>query len=134
VPQVIPPIVTRDDEFFWRGVAEDRLLLARCAKCSNLQHPPSPMCPVCGSLEWTVQEASGRGTVHSWIVSRHPSVGDDLPRIVALVELEEGVRLVSNLQDIDPAQVANDMDVEVVFRQIDGVKLPQFRPAGSGAD
>jgi uncharacterized protein len=92
------------------------------------------MCPVCGSLEWTVQEASGRGTVHSWIVSRHPSVGDDLPRIVALVELEEGVRLVSNLQDIDPAQVANDMDVEVVFRQIDGVKLPQFRPAGSGAD
>jgi uncharacterized protein len=134
MPHVIPPTVTRDDEFFWLGVAENRLLLARCAKCSSLQHPPSPMCPVCGSLEWTVQEASGRGTVHSWIVSRHPSFSDDGPRIVALVELEEGVRLVSNLQDVDPAQVANDMDVEVVFREIDGVKLPQFRPAGSGAD
>ncbi len=130
---VIPPTVSRDDEFFWRGVAEDRLLLARCARCSNLQHPPSPMCPVCGSLEWTVQEASGRGTVHSWIVSRHPTVSDEVPRIVALVELEEGVRLVSNLRDVDPAQVSNDMDVEVVFREIDGVKLPQFRPAGSGA-
>jgi uncharacterized OB-fold protein len=132
MPHVIPPTVTRDDEFFWQGVAEDRLLLARCAQCSNMQHPPSPMCPVCGSLEWTVQEASGRGTVHSWIVSRHPSLSDEVARIVALVELEEGVRLVSNLQDVDPDHVRNDMDVEVVFREIDGVKLPQFRPTGSG--
>jgi 3-oxo-4,17-pregnadiene-20-carboxyl-CoA hydratase alpha subunit len=131
VPHVIPPAVTRDDEFFWQGVAEGRLLLARCAECSNLQHPPSPMCPVCGSLEWTVQEASGRGTVHSWIVSRHPTELDDVPRIVALIELEEGVRLVSNLQDIDPAGVVNDMDVELVFREVDGVKLAQFRPAGT---
>lgn len=131
MPHVIPPAVTRDDEFFWQGVAEGRLLLARCAECSNLQHPPSPMCPVCGSLEWTVQEASGRGTVHSWIVSRHPTELDDVPRIVALIELEEGVRLVSNLQDIDPAGVVNDMDVELVFREVDGVKLAQFRPAGT---
>jgi uncharacterized protein len=133
VPHVIPPNVTRDDELFWQGVAEDRLLLTRCARCSNLQHPPSPMCPVCGSLEWTAQEATGRGTVHSWIVSRHPTESDETSRIVALVQLEEGVRLVSNLQDVDPAQVANDMEVEVVFREVDGVKLPQFRPAGSGA-
>jgi uncharacterized protein len=133
VPHVIPPNVTSDDEFFWAGVAQDRLLLARCAKCSNLQHPPSPMCPVCGSLEWDAQEATGRGTVHSWVVSRHPTEGDELPRIVALVELEEGHRLVSNLQDVDPAQVVNDMPVEVVFREVDGMKLPQFRPAGSGA-
>ena len=130
---MIPPNVTRDDEFFWHGVDEDRLVLACCAKCSNLQHPPSPMCPVCGSLEWNAREATGRGTVHSWIVSRHPTETDEVPRIVALVELEEGVRLVSNLQDVDPAQVTNDMDVELVFREVDGIKLPQFRPAGSGA-
>jgi 3-oxo-4,17-pregnadiene-20-carboxyl-CoA hydratase alpha subunit len=132
VPHVIPPTVTRDDEFFWQGVAESRLLLARCARCANLQHPPSPMCPVCGSLEWTVQEASGRGTVHSWIVSRHPSDPDELPRVVALVELEEGVRLVSNLQDVGPDRVTNDMAVELLFREVDDVTLPQFRPAGSG--
>ena len=67
--------------------------------------------------------------MHSWIVSRHPTEPDDAPRIVALVDLEEGVRLVSNLQDVDPAHVENDMPVEVVFADVDGFTLPQFRPA-----
>jgi hypothetical protein len=86
------------------------------------------MCPNCGSLEWTATEASGRGTVLSWIVSRHPTEVDDLPRIVALVELEEGARLVSNLVDVEIGDVANDAAVELVFREVDQVKLPQFRP------
>jgi uncharacterized OB-fold protein len=132
VPRVIPPNPWRDDEFFWAGVQEGRLLIACCAKCSNLRHPPSPMCPVCGSLEWTAKQSSGRGSVHSWIVSHHPTASDDVPRIVALVELEEGVRLVSNLQGVSADDVRNDMAVEVTFAEIDGVKLPQFRPAGAG--
>jgi uncharacterized OB-fold protein len=86
------------------------------------------MCPQCGSVTWDAREASGRGTVHSWIVSHHPTEADDAPRIVALIELDEGVRLVSNLQDIEPEEVRNDMAVEVVFMEIDGVRLPQFRP------
>jgi uncharacterized protein len=113
-------------------VDEGRLLIARCASCSNLQHPPTPMCPHCGSVEWSVQEASGQGTVHSWIVSHHPNeMGDtdESSRIVVLVQLEEGVRLVSNLREIDPGDVRNDMDVEVTFAEVDGVRLPQFRPA-----
>jgi uncharacterized OB-fold protein len=126
---VIPPPITPDDEFFWKGVKEGKLLLSRCAKCSQIQHPPSPMCPNCGSLEWDTQEAAGRGTVHSWIVSRHPTEPDDTPRIVALVELEEGVRLVSNLQEVEESQVWNDMPVEVMFMEIDQVALPQFRPS-----
>lgn len=132
MPRVVPPVANRDDEYFWTGVEEDRLLLRRCAQCSRLQHPPSPMCPNCGSVEWGVQEASGRGFVYSWIVSRHPTKPEDSPRIVALVELDEGSRLVSNLQDIDPANVVNGMRVEVTFTEIDGVKLPQFRPASGG--
>jgi 3-oxo-4,17-pregnadiene-20-carboxyl-CoA hydratase alpha subunit len=128
VPHVIPPTTSRDDEFFWRGVAEERLLLSNCARCSRLQHPPTPMCPDCGSTDWVTQEASGRGTVHSWIVSHHPTEADELPRIVALVELAEGVRLVSNLQEVTVGDVRNDMDVEVMFAEVDGVKLPQFRP------
>ena len=128
MPRVIPPAPSQDEEFFWEGVKDGKLLIASCARCSNLQHPPSPMCPVCGSLEWTTREASGRGSVQSWIVSRHPTEADDHPRIVALVELEEGVRLVSNLQDVDIDDVRNDMAVEVTFAEIDGVKLPQFRP------
>lgn len=87
------------------------------------------MCPRCGSLEWSTQEASGHGTVHSWIVSHHPSDAEDLHRIVALVELDEGVRLVSNLQDVELSDVRNDMEVAVTFREVDGVKLPQFRPS-----
>ena len=71
----------------------------------------------------------GRGKVQSWIVSRHPTEPDDAPRIVALIDLEEGVRLVSNLQDVEIADVENDMPVEVVFADIDGFTLPQFRAA-----
>jgi uncharacterized OB-fold protein len=133
MPHAVAPTVDHDDAFFWNGVAEGRLLVRRCASCARLQHPPSPMCPWCGSLEWDVQELSGRGTLHSWIVSRHPSEPDDMARIVALVELDEGVRLVSNLVEIDAAEVENGMALEVLFTDVDGVALPQFRPAGGGA-
>lgn len=132
MPHVVPPVANRDDQYFWTGVDEDRLLVRRCAQCSHLQHPPSPMCPKCGSVEWDVQELSGRGVVYSWIVARHPTEPDDDPRIVVLVELAEGVRLVSNLREIDPAKVVNGMPVEVAFAEIDGVRLPQFRPVPGG--
>ncbi len=128
MPRIVPPLPTRDEEFFWQGVTEDKLLIARCASCSKLQHPPSPMCPVCGSTEWDTVEASGRATVHSWIVSHHPTRPDDDLRIVALVDLDEGTRLVTNLVDVDPSTVRNDMAVTVTFRELDGIKLPQFRP------
>ena len=86
------------------------------------------MCPHCGSVEWDTREASGRGTVHSWILSHHPTKQDDLPRIVALIDLEEGVRLVSNLREVAVHDVRNDMPVEVMFANVEGVTLPQFRP------
>jgi uncharacterized OB-fold protein len=121
------------DSYFWDGVADRTLLLRRCSGCGELQHPPTPMCGNCHSLEWETQKATGRGTVYSWIVSKHPSQPDEQPpRIVVLVELDEGVRLVSNLVDIDPADVRNDMAVEVTFvEQGDDVVLPQFKPVAS---
>jgi len=132
VLRVVPPTVDRDDRYFWDGVAEDRLMIRRCAACSRLQHPPTPMCPRCGSVDWEAEEASGNGFVYSWIVSRHPTEPDDEPRIVALVQLDEGPRLVSNLQDVEPQRVSNGMRVEVTFKELDGVKLAQFRPATDG--
>jgi uncharacterized OB-fold protein len=78
-------------------------------------------------LKWTTRQASGRGTVYSWIVSHHPTEADALPRIVVLVDLEEGVRLVSNLLDVAPSEVRNGMAVELCFEEYDGVALPQFR-------
>jgi uncharacterized OB-fold protein len=127
---VIPPVFDADDEFFWDGVALGQLLLRSCAEWGRLQHPPSPMCPACLSVRLTTRDASGRGTVYSWIVSHHPTEADELPRVVVLVDLEEGVRLVSNLQGVAPDDVRNGMDVEVCFHDFDGVVLPQFRPSG----
>src|SRR5688500_13066143 len=130
MPQVIAPNPGKDDQYFWDGVAEDKLLLRRCTSCKHLQQPPTPMCPKCHGLEWETQEASGKAKVYSWLLSKHPTEPDDNPRLVVLVELEEGVRLVSNLQGIDVDDVKLDMPVEVFFDELDGVKLPQFRPVG----
>ena len=94
---VIPPAPSRDDEYFWHAVAESRLVARRCVNCHALQHPPAPMCPHCQSLEFDVEALSGRGVIHSWIVSRHPSVPDSDARIVALIDLDEGIRMVSNI-------------------------------------
>ena len=130
MPPVIPPVPGHDDEFFWAGVHEGRLLAQRCTACQRLRHPPLPMCPRCRSLAWEPAELSGRGRVYSWILSHHPSEPDAEPRVVVLVELDEGLRIVSNLRG-PPADAAIDLAVEVVFEETDGVTLPQFVPATS---
>ena len=115
------------DAFFWDGVAAGRLLIQRCADCGVLRHPPAPMCGACGSLAWDTAEASGRGRVYSWMFSLHPNRPDDAPRIVILVELEEGTRLVSNLVDPPHAGPYDDLPVVVDFRDDRGTPTPYFR-------
>jgi hypothetical protein len=89
------------------------------------------MCRQCGSTAWETQAASGRGRIYSWIVSQYPSdadgAGGKAARIVVLVELDEGVRVVANLVDADPGAVVNDAAVEVCFVTYGDVTLPQFR-------
>jgi uncharacterized OB-fold protein len=86
------------------------------------------MCPRCGSVDWVVADLAGTGTVYSWIVSKHPSQPDEDARIVALIQLDEGVRMVSNLRGVELADVYPGLRVEVGFPEVDGVKLPQFSP------
>jgi uncharacterized OB-fold protein len=92
------------------------------------------MCPDCTSLEWDTVEASGRGTVYSFVMPQHPPMPlMEYPYIVALVELEEGVRLVSNLCKIAPDHVEVGMAVEVFYETFDTLDgndlvLHQFRP------
>jgi uncharacterized OB-fold protein len=126
------PLATRDDRFFWDGVAVGELRLQRCANCGKRRHPPGPMCPWCHSLQWRVERAAGRGVVYSYVIPRHTAIeSQGEPVIVALIELEEGVRLVSNLCGVAPGAVRNGMAVEVFFTEFeDGVRLHQFRPAG----
>ncbi|MBU3701105.1 MAG: nucleic acid-binding protein [Acidimicrobiia bacterium] len=127
-----PPVFDFDDAFFWEGAAQRRLLIQHCAACDTVRHPPTPVCPECGSLEQGAIESQGRGTILTWIVSRHPTEPDAEPRIVILVQLDEGTRLVSNLVDAEPAPTLNDARVEVCFVDHDGTVLPLFRLAGSG--
>lgn len=118
----------RDQDFFWEGVNKQQLLIQQCTDCETVRHPPGPMCPHCQSLNWQPSLSSGRGAVYSWLVSKHPSQPDSDSRIVALIDLEEGVRMVSNLRDVELSAVHEGMPVEVFF-DID-YGLPQFRPQG----
>lgn len=124
------PSMSPDTEFFWNGLRERRLLIQRCSSCGILRHPPRPMCPHCLSIEWNTIESTGRGTVHSFVMPQHPQFPFmDYPYIVALIDLAEGVRLVSNLIDIEPENAWIDMPVEVSFTEFDdGFVLHQFRP------
>jgi uncharacterized OB-fold protein len=125
------PVAGYDDGFFWDGVRSGHLLLQRCGECKALCHPPLPMCPSCQSLQREVVEASGRGSVYSWIRSQHPSDPEEESRIVALVQLEEGPRLVANLCELGHVEVQNDMPVEVVFVDMGDFTAPAFRPISS---
>lgn len=128
----LAPTVTPDTEFFWNGLKEHRLLIQRCAGCGALRHPPRPMCPRCNSLEWNIVESAGRGSVYSFVLPRHPDFGFADPHIVALVELDEGTRIVTNLVDVDPAQVTIGQRVVVRYETFDGdLTLPFFTPEPS---
>ena len=105
MPSVIPPSPTLGDQFFWDAIAESRLVFQRCASCGVVRHPPAPMCGECHSVEWDTQESSGHGHVYTWIVSHHPTKPDAEPRVVVLVELDEGIRFVSNLLGVPEADL-----------------------------
>ena len=119
----------RDQDFFWEGVDNGQLLAQSCSDCQQLRHPPAPMCPHCLSLQWAPQALSGQGNVCTFMISAHPSQPDANPRIVALVDLPEGIRMVTNLVDIDIGDVETGMPVELVFRLVGEQTLPQFCPA-----
>jgi uncharacterized OB-fold protein len=119
----------RDQDFFWDGVKAGQLLFQKCQDCGTFRHPPGPMCPHCQSLNWAPHEARGRGTVCAWIISKHPTQPDENPRMVALIELEERIRMVSNLNGIGNADMRVGVPVEVFFTEVNGVVLPQFRPS-----
>lgn len=124
------PLPDEDTQPFWDGCADGRLLVPECAACGARRWPPGPMCPVCQSTETHWLEASRRGTLYSWIVAVHPTdqvLADQVPYTVALVELDEGVRVIGNVLDVDPAELVAGMPLDVVFEEADGIRLPNFR-------
>jgi uncharacterized OB-fold protein len=124
------PAMNEDNRFFFEGVDRGELLIHSCTNCGRDQHPPLPMCPSCGGLDWTERPVAGEGTVYTFTVTNHPPFpGFESPFVVALVELSCGARLVTNLIDVDPADVSVGMPVEVVYEKVDDeLTLPLFRP------
>lgn len=117
----------RDDDFFWEGVDQNRLLVQACSDCGTIRHPPAPMCAACQSTRWEAKQLSGRGKVYSWLVSKHPTQPDASPRVVVLVDLEEGIRLVSNMVQGEEAEVGDA--VNLTFGDMHGMRLPLFTKA-----
>jgi uncharacterized OB-fold protein/acyl dehydratase len=127
------PAQSHDNAFFWEGVAAGELRIQRCTSCKALRHPPGPMCPRCHSLDWDAIVSSGRGEVFSFVIAHHPPVPPfSYPNAIALIQLDEGTRIVSNLIGIDPADVAIGQRVRVEFTRVDDeLVLPLFRPEPS---
>jgi uncharacterized OB-fold protein len=126
------PLANLDTQPFWDGCAEGKLLLQRCNACGAYRHPPSPICPHCLSDQHAWVRATGRGTVYTFVVVRETRArGWDkmVPYILAVVALEEGPRMLTDLTNVAPEDVAIDMPVEVTFEELDGTtKLPLFQP------
>ncbi|MDO8613979.1 MAG: Zn-ribbon domain-containing OB-fold protein [Dehalococcoidia bacterium] len=134
----IPRPLPRPSPFsrpFWEAARRHELMIQRCSSCQSHIFYPRYNCPHCGSrdLEWV--KASGRAKVYTYTVARrptHPAFADRVPYVIAIVELEEGPRLTTNIVDCDPESVRIDMPVEVGFEDVDEeISLPMFRPASS---
>jgi len=132
-PVVVP---SEDSGPFWAAAKGHKLSLQKCGTCGSFRFPPSPLCPECTAMggEWT--ELSGRGKVSSFVVfhrAYHKSFEGDLPYAVALIELDEGVRLMSTVVGGDPWSVSVGDRVVVGWEPLsDGRQLYVFESDGAG--
>jgi uncharacterized OB-fold protein len=126
------PLPTPETRHFWDGTAAGELRLQRCDACSHVYFPPRPFCPACASRDVTVFKASGNATLYSYVINHRPAPGFTPPYAIAVVELAEGPRMMTNIVDCPqtPEALALDMKLEVAFEKLDDTcTLPLFRPA-----
>lgn len=123
------PGISDDTRFFWDGCAEGRLLIQRCTACETLRHPPAPVCIKCHSFDWDSVQASGRGSLYSFVVMHYPVVAPfEHPNPIGLIELEEGVRLIAGLVGVEPGELQIGQRLQVEFQTFDEQQtLPLFR-------
>ena len=132
VPKPLPG-VDEDTKPFWDYCKQHELRVQKCSSCGKLRYPVSTICPSCLHMESEWVQLSGKGQVFSFIIVRrryHPGFAADIPYTVAIVETEEGLRMLSNIIGCDPQAVQINMPVEVVFEDVSPeFALPKFRPA-----
>lgn len=126
------PVITEENRPFWEGCRQGKLLLQYCDACRQYQFYPRLYCMHCGSQHTRWAETSGRGVVYSYTIIRQnktPEFRDEVPYNVALIQLEEGPRMMSNVIDIAPGDLRVDLPVIVVFDPVTAeISLPRFRP------
>ncbi len=138
MPKVARPLPqpTPETQHFWDGTRAGELRLQRCDDCSNVYFPPRPFCPGCGSKAVQIFAASGKGTLHSYVINERPHPAWDEPYAIAIVELAEGPRMMSNITSCPqtPEALQLDMELTVDFTPVsDDITLPLFKPAGAAS-
>lgn len=127
----IPEIQPWTEEF-WKATQEHKLLIQECQDCKALIFYPKKVCPECWSANVGWTEASGKGTIHTFTVMRdmvEPKFWEDLPYVLAMVDLEEGIRMTTRIVGCDPDSIEIGMPVSVIFQHItEACALPFFKP------
>ncbi len=129
------PRIDEESRGYWEALARHELYVQRCRGCGTTRFYPRAVCPACLSSDTEWLRASGRGSVYTFTITRQnqaPGFRDELPYVLAVVELTEGVRLMTNVVGCPPEEVRIGMPVEVVFEDVaPEVTLPKFRPVRS---
>jgi len=127
------PVITEETAPYWEYCKKHELRMQKCAQCSYIRFPISIVCPNCHSMESEWIKLSGKGKVYSFIIFRqayHESYKDDIPYTVAIIRLDEGPRMESNIIGCKVEDVEIDMPVEVYFDDVtDDISLPKFKPS-----
>jgi uncharacterized OB-fold protein len=126
------PQPTPETQAYWDGAKAGELRVQRCSACTHTYFPPRPFCPKCASRKVTWIRASGRATLYSYVIHHRPAPGFTPPYSIAVVELEEGPRIMTNIVDCPqtPEVLQLDMPLRVTFVAInETISLPLFTPA-----
>jgi len=129
------PTLTELNRPFWTGGSRGQLLILRCNACGRWVDPPTKTCPACGDGALTPQPTSGKGTIFTFTVNRHPyNPAVPLPYVIAIVELveQDDLRLITNIVNVDPEQLKIGVAVRVIFEQHGEVYVPLFEPDPEG--
>ena len=127
------PVVNDDNRPYWEYCKKHELRMQKCLGCGHVRFPPGIICPACHSLEAEWTKLSGKGIVYSYVIYRaayHPAFQDQIPYVVAILQLAEGPRMESNIIGCKIEEVKINMPVEVCFEDVaENVSVPKFKPA-----
>lgn len=124
----IRPVENHDSKHFWQGLREGKLLIQQCSNCQVTRHPPQPMCEQCQSIEWNTIESKCEGTIYSYTVMHYPEIPPfDYPNAIVLVDLDEDVRIASQLTGTKPDDIVIGSRVKAKLVEVqDEMTLPVF--------